>query len=120
MDLNGHDIIMEMISKILSPKKHLNRRMRRAELLGKLIYWQEELDWECHIISIISNKESLLYNGSQSPQIRLGERAFEIALARKMAAGEVQTTWFERHGSTPSLSFPPTGLPTTAPLLSGG
>ena len=27
-------------------------------------------------------------------------------MARKMAAGELQTTWFERHGSTPITEFP--------------
>jgi hypothetical protein len=38
--------------------------------------------------------------------IRLGQRAFEIVLARRMAAGEVQTTWFGRHGSTPITQVP--------------
>ena len=27
-------------------------------------------------------------------------------MARKMAAGELQTTWFERHGSTPATQIP--------------
>jgi hypothetical protein len=39
--------------------------------------------------------------------MKLGQRAFEIVLARKMAAGEIQTTWFERHGSTPITEIPP-------------
>ncbi len=34
------------------------------------------------------------------------ERAFKIVLARKMAAGEVTTTWFARHGSTPMTELP--------------
>ncbi len=38
--------------------------------------------------------------------LQLGERAFEIVLARRMAAGELQTTWFERHGSTPITEIP--------------
>ena len=29
----------------------------------------------------------------------LGERAFEIVMAGEMAAGELETAWFERHGS---------------------
>lgn len=41
-----------------------------------------------------------------APAIRLGERAFEIVLARKIAAGGVQTKWFERHGSTPIKEIP--------------
>src|SRR4029450_11448165 len=36
----------------------------------------------------------------------LGQRAFEIAMARKMAAGELETTWFERHRSTPITELP--------------
>jgi len=40
------------------------------------------------------------------PPLNLGERAFEIVLARKLAAGEVQTTWFARHGSTPLTALP--------------
>ena len=39
-------------------------------------------------------------------RLKLGERAFEIVLARKMAAGELQTTWFERHNSTPITELP--------------
>ena len=40
------------------------------------------------------------------PAVRLGERAFEIVLARKTASGEVETKWFERHGSTPITEIP--------------
>ncbi|MCZ2096657.1 MAG: hypothetical protein LC121_10395 [Anaerolineae bacterium] len=40
------------------------------------------------------------------PEVGLGERAFEIALARRMAAGRETTTWFERHGSTPVTEVP--------------
>ena len=38
--------------------------------------------------------------------IELGQRAFEIVLARRMAASEAQSTWFERHGSTPITEVP--------------
>lgn len=40
----------------------------------------------------------------------LGERAFEIVLARRIAAGEEQTTWFDRHDSTP-ITEPPSHWP---------
>ena len=29
--------------------------------------------------------------------MKLGERSFEIALARRMKTGELTTEWFERH-----------------------
>jgi hypothetical protein len=35
-----------------------------------------------------------------------GERAFEILMARKMAKGELDTTWFERHRSKPITEIP--------------
>ena len=40
------------------------------------------------------------------PELKLGERAFEIVLARKVAAGEAETQWFARHGSTPITELP--------------
>jgi len=40
------------------------------------------------------------------PEINLGERAFEILMARKMAAGELSTTWFDRHRSKPITEIP--------------
>src|SRR5690606_32162314 len=50
--------------------------------------------------------ESNVAHGRNAPPVRLGERAFEIVLARRMAAGELDTTWFERHGSTPITEMP--------------
>lgn len=38
--------------------------------------------------------------------MRLGERAFEIILARKAAAGEVETAWFSHHRSKPITEIP--------------
>ena len=38
--------------------------------------------------------------------MRLGERAFEIVLARRVGAGEVETAWFTRHRSTPITDLP--------------
>ncbi|MFM8477052.1 MAG: DUF7008 domain-containing protein, partial [Planctomycetaceae bacterium] len=38
--------------------------------------------------------------------LRLGQRAFEIVLARQIAAGTAQSTWFERHGSNPITEVP--------------
>jgi hypothetical protein len=45
--------------------------------------------------------DSVLWTG-----VQLGERAFEIALARRMAAGETETTWFARHHSQPITELP--------------
>jgi hypothetical protein len=40
------------------------------------------------------------------PSVRLGERAFEILMARAMESGELETEWFARHRSTPRTTIP--------------
>jgi hypothetical protein len=77
------------------------------------IAWQEELDWQIYeafgLIALtdqVSQPEGVAMDAIPPDGIRLGQRAFEIVLARRMAAGEVQTTWFARHGSTPITEVP--------------
>jgi len=41
-----------------------------------------------------------------TPGLDLGERAFEIVVAREMAAGHAETQWFARHRSTPITELP--------------
>jgi len=48
----------------------------------------------------------LTYSGSAIDGITLGERAFEIALARRVEEGTEETAWFERHNSTPIAELP--------------
>jgi hypothetical protein len=43
---------------------------------------------------------------TDAPEVELGQRAFEIVMARKMAKGELSITWFERHGSKPITELP--------------
>ncbi|MFR9751680.1 BREX-2 system adenine-specific DNA-methyltransferase PglX [Nocardia sp. 004] len=72
-------------------------------LLHRMIAHQEELDWECYRLYGLID-EDLTYQGAL-PEISLGERAFEILLARRMKDGE-HTAWFERHRSTPITEIP--------------
>jgi hypothetical protein len=68
---------------------------------------QEELDWLVYRLYDLRSDNTLEWpNLDTLPPVRLGERAFEIVMARKMAAGELQTTWFKRHGSTPITEVP--------------
>lgn len=79
------------------------------QLRGQMIAWQEELDWECYEYYSclrLCDKGYRPYFSQNPPAIALGQRAFEIVLARRMAAGREQTTWFERHGSTPITDIP--------------
>ncbi len=79
-------------------------RSKAASLMRQMIAWQEELDWWCYRAYGVCDKD--LTCPGTPPEIELGERAFEILLARKMVAGETETTWFTRHGSKPITEIP--------------
>ena len=66
-----------------------------------MIAVQEELDWEVYQLYGLID-EDLTYGGGDPPLLALGQRAFEVALAR---SGE-KTAWFERHGSTAITEIP--------------
>jgi hypothetical protein len=82
-------------------------RQEAARLLGQMIALQEELDWQCYCVyGLITPEQSDGLRFEFPPALKLGQRAFEIVLARKMARGEEETTWFVRHGSTPITEIP--------------
>lgn len=83
-------------------------RMKASSLSSLAIAWQEELDWSCYgFYGLLPEANGgLCFEGAECPEVRLGERAFEIVLARRMTADREQTTWFERHGSTPITEIP--------------
>ncbi|MFI6576358.1 BREX-2 system adenine-specific DNA-methyltransferase PglX [Nocardiopsis sp. NPDC050513] len=76
----------------------------------RMIALQEELDWDVyHRYNLISDAqlaELTIPDTADVPKINLGERAFEIVLARKLAAGEENTKWFSHHASTPITEIP--------------
>jgi hypothetical protein len=69
----------------------------------ELISLQEELDWHCYRLYGLHEAPP---EHPAPPVLRLGERAFEIVMARQMEAGVLRTTWFDRHGSTPITDLP--------------
>ncbi|MCQ6269122.1 BREX-2 system adenine-specific DNA-methyltransferase PglX [Pseudarthrobacter sp. R1] len=77
---------------------------QETSIRGRMIALQEELDWQVYQSYALTSAE-LTYTG-EVPEITLGERAFEIALARKIAAGDATSEWFTRHGSTPVTEIP--------------
>jgi hypothetical protein len=85
-------------------------RAKAEHCLARMIALQEELDWRCYGLYRISEDELILLDDAgalvEPPPIRLSERPFEIVLARRMAAGEEETTWFARHGSAPITELP--------------
>ncbi len=76
------------------------------ETREQMIALQEELDWQCYNFYQITNEELWMPETAYVPKIKLGERAFEIIMARKIADGVLETNWFERHGSTPVTEIP--------------
>ena len=91
----------------------------RATARAQMIALQEELDWQCYRLyglieeDLTQSRKAAKEDRKNSdedmpavPPLQLGQRAFEIVMARKMAAGELTTTWFERHHSTPITELP--------------
>jgi hypothetical protein len=76
----------------------------QSTVRGQMIAHQEELDWEVYASYGLLD-EPLVYAG-EPPEVKFGERAFEIVLARHMSAGETNTAWFSRHRSAPISEIP--------------
>ncbi|WP_329248524.1 BREX-2 system adenine-specific DNA-methyltransferase PglX [Streptomyces sp. NBC_01478] len=76
---------------------------------ARMIALQEELDWQVYSLYNLHSEDLRVSEDPNSldiPELALGERAFEIVLARRVAAGEASDEWFKRHGSTPVTEMP--------------
>lgn len=92
--------------KVTPTRARLNAaRDSYAATRESMIALQEELDWEVYgaygLVQHLTAPDI-----DTIPPVKLGERAFEIVLARKVAAGELETAWFSRHHSTPITEIP--------------
>jgi hypothetical protein len=85
-------------------RQRLDKARARAEgIRRRMIALQEELDWRCYRLYCLLDTP---LETDRPPEIALGERAFEILMARRMAAGALETAWFTRHGSAPITEIP--------------
>ena len=83
---------------------HLDETRLSAKVArAKMIAVQEELDWHCYRLYGLVEE---FIEHPDPPPLALGERAFEIAMARQVAADQLKTTWFSRHRSTPITKLP--------------
>lgn len=99
-----------IVSKDVATRGNLDSAREQSDRIrGEMVSVQEELDWETYRLYGLVDEE-LTYPDADLPELALGERAFEIALARRVAAGEEQTAWFERHGS-PQITEIPSNWP---------
>ncbi|GGQ80698.1 DNA methylase [Streptomyces althioticus] len=76
---------------------------------ARMIALQEELDWQVYSLYNLHPEDLRVSEDPDDPSIpelTLGERAFEIVLARRVAAGEASDEWFKRHNSTPITEIP--------------
>ncbi|WP_031100894.1 BREX-2 system adenine-specific DNA-methyltransferase PglX [Streptomyces sp. NRRL S-15] len=76
---------------------------------ARSIALQEELDWQVYSLYGLHPEDLRVSENPDDPNIpelALGERAFEIVLARRVATGEASDEWFKRHNSTPITEIP--------------
>ncbi|MFJ8697400.1 BREX-2 system adenine-specific DNA-methyltransferase PglX, partial [Streptomyces roseolilacinus] len=84
-------------------------RSHWRSIRARMIALQEELDWQVYSLYNLRSEDLRVSEDPDDPKIpelALGERAFEIVLARRVAAGEASDEWFKRHGSTPITEIP--------------
>ncbi|MFE0422016.1 BREX-2 system adenine-specific DNA-methyltransferase PglX [Streptomyces sp. NPDC058953] len=84
-------------------------KVRWESTRARMITLQEELDWQVYFLYNLHPEDLRVSEDPDDPNIpelALGERAFEIVLARRVAAGEASGEWFKRHNSTPITEIP--------------
>lgn len=70
---------------------------------GEMIAFQEELDWTCYGLYGLIDAPPLC---SHPPRLAIGQRAFEIVIARRLKEGVEDTKWFEWLNATPLTEIP--------------
>ncbi|MET8116001.1 BREX-2 system adenine-specific DNA-methyltransferase PglX [Streptomyces prasinus] len=84
-------------------------KLRWESTRSRMIALQEELDWQVYSLYNLHPEDLRVSEDPDDPaipELALGERAFEIVLARRVAAGQASDEWFKRHHSTPITEIP--------------
>jgi len=83
------------------------RKVDADQALRQMIAEQEELDWTCYgLYGVLNGSDAASVLCDTPPEVKLGERAFEIVLARAIEAGTSETKWFEWLGIPPIAALP--------------
>ncbi|MFJ9107165.1 BREX-2 system adenine-specific DNA-methyltransferase PglX [Streptomyces sp. NPDC102283] len=82
-----------------------------ARIWHQMIALQEELDWRVYgLYGLLSGDDlarvTVSETASAVPEVRLGERAFELAMASRASTDEAVEQWFRRHDSEPVTEIP--------------
>ncbi|MFI7243259.1 BREX-2 system adenine-specific DNA-methyltransferase PglX [Streptomyces qinglanensis] len=82
----------------------------QERIRSRMVLLQEELDWTVYgAYGLLTPREVARttltgdpgqLNDADVPQLKFGQRAFEIVMKQKVDSGELDTAWFDRHGST--------------------
>ncbi|WP_034486835.1 BREX-2 system adenine-specific DNA-methyltransferase PglX [Actinomadura oligospora] len=96
---------------IIPWREELARLRRESDVRREAaISLQEELDWKVYglygVLRGMTLNAVTMPTEQHVPPIELGQRAFEIVLARQIESGETSDEWFRRHGSTPITQIP--------------
>ena len=87
-------------------------RAEYGHIRGRMIALQEELDWDVYRrYGLLDDAEAaeLIAEPVSVPELRLGERAFEIVLARRMAEARSRRSGSSGTGPRRSPRYPRTG-----------
>lgn len=104
-ELTAQDPSAVCVSQIPTKESLKTARALSGELRSRMIAVQEELDWEVYRHYGLID-DDLMHYGEDLPDLALGERAFEIAMAGEAEDDEGVAAWFARHGSTPITEIP--------------
>ncbi|MGW7327579.1 BREX-2 system adenine-specific DNA-methyltransferase PglX [Streptomyces sp. NPDC054840] len=87
-------------------------RDRYVHIHQRMIAVQEELDWQVYgLYGLLGDAEvartvTPRREGIAPPEVRLGERAFEIVIAKRADTDEAVEQWFKRHHSSRIVEIP--------------
>ncbi|MFE1475720.1 BREX-2 system adenine-specific DNA-methyltransferase PglX [Streptomyces cyaneofuscatus] len=81
-------------------------RDRWESVRSRMVALQEDLDWQVYSLYGLHSEDLRVADPSELPEVALGERAFEIVLARQVSAGTSETVWFDRHNSSSTTEIP--------------
>ncbi|WP_068057214.1 BREX-2 system adenine-specific DNA-methyltransferase PglX [Nocardia xishanensis] len=98
----------EVVSQNQTPTAEALRDARQhwESIRRQMITLQEELDWHVYGVYGLIEAGDLCAPGHDIPALTLGQRAFEICLARQVANGKSSAEWFSRHDSSAITEIP--------------
>jgi hypothetical protein len=101
------DVLPAAVAERTAPtRKMLDEAAAEATALrARMVALQEELDWACYHLYGLTDEE-LTFPVEDLPPLRVGERAFELVLARRGDPTGAFEKWLTWHGAVPVKEVP--------------